>query len=96
LGDEFTDTEPAENLIRCDPRRFLLQVFFRMNNRKLTISYKYVIEFYGKAAQLKHKSSETVSMVMLLSTRLLLEDSISDELLFNLLLKLLKKMQLFS
>ena len=68
----MTDTEPSENLIRCDPRRFLLLFFSEVMTRKMTASYKYIVEFCGKAVQLKHHSAETASMVMLLATRLLL------------------------
>ena len=68
----MTDTEPSENLIRCDPRRFLLLFFSEVMTRKMTASYKYIVEFCGKAMQLKHHSAETASMVMLLATRLLL------------------------
>lgn len=57
----------------------------------MTTNYKYIIEFCGKAVQLKNQSTETVSMVMLLSTRLLLENAISDDLLYGLHLKLVKK-----
>jgi hypothetical protein len=46
--------------------------------------------------QLKNQSPETVSLVLLLATRLLIEDSISDELLSNLHLRLLKKLTSFN
>lgn len=49
LGDEVK-TE-RENLVRCDPRRFLLQIFSEFINRKMINCFKYILEFCGKAIQ---------------------------------------------
>ncbi len=74
----------------------MLQIFSEFLNRKLTSCYKYIIEFCGKAVQLKNTSYESLSMVMLLCTRMILEDTISDDLLSNIHLKLIKKIAFFN
>lgn len=44
LGEEITDQlDKKENLIKSDPRRFVLQIFSEFLNRKLTSCYKYII-----------------------------------------------------
>lgn len=76
FGEEYE--EPSRPLLRSDPRKFLLQIFSEFMNRKMTSCYKYIVEFCGKAVSSKAVSVETCSMVMLLSTRLFVEGSLSE------------------
>jgi hypothetical protein len=77
LGEDYE--EKPRPLLRADPRRFLLQIFSEFLNRKMLSCYKYILEFCGKAiANNRLASLETCSMVMVLSTRMFIEGSLSD------------------
>jgi len=88
IGEEYREEE-RRVLLRADPRRFLLQVFTEFLNRKMTACYKYILEFCGKSLT-ANASVETCSMVMLLSTRMFIEGSLSTDLLKSILFKLVR------
>ena len=67
--------EGKEGLGRADPRRFLLLVFNEFISRKMNLCFKYIFEFITKAV-IGHPSVETSSMLMLLLTRLFIQDSL--------------------
>ena len=94
LGEEELSEWTGNYLSKADPKKFIVQIFLEIINRKMVNLYKYIVEFcLTVIQQSKLKNAENYSMVMLLVTRLLIEQGITNVCIQAILGKLLKEIK---